>query len=1424
MSQAPQSRVKGVWRVDEHVYVSHTHSDVPSEGLPLPGVVVYHNSFFIGWLRGTALVNIAYPRTLRGEGWSTLAMYAEPDTEKSVPLEDGNHSRCRIEFWQTMERHERFLTLIQNTLRHRIRPLIKQQLHPYVNHELPLPSSIRTIATPSYRHWSPKPSDAWQLWRLTRTAFVEQFALTSFLVYLYRRVTQEDHAEKSVLYTASNEAGYSEFYSALSDSWVFQLKRVDHVGIVLDPDAFHIDVFNALMKQVVGGDGFHFPVYIYCGPFKRLKKVTLQFPPTYRLDLEMIRVAPSARSHGNLGSSWQVTGSSQASTGGQGTASSSTQSVRSSRDTSGAGWGTSIQKESSSGGGWGASSSVNWDASSGWGASSGGGWGASSGGGWGASSSVDWDASSGWGASSGGGWGASSGGGWGASSSDVWPASSSSGWGAPVRDVTSSDLGQGPSSSSGGGVGTSSSTMQDATSSSSGHQGMVWGTPDPQPPSSVPPRLSKNQKRKEKRKEKALMGIPSKQQRDAAFRTEQAEEKQLDQMRDQILREGGLLHRIPMTSPPGSHYSPDQVVPIIAEFQPGESFYSFIARRHRYRQYYLARHADYRTRAEIYDREQRAKKYLLGSHTSVFHWTGGDPGEVIERLPTSKAMRSQYLYDEHPSARLYDGLFDEWDVAPWLNPRPASPPRCDDDYVADLYCFNDPVEGRPGYIPSDLLPPPSATPPPVYHSLSREDPLEEPLPLYHPASALSSSSPLLPARRASPLPSIESVVPIESTTGALRDAVVIPDARVVKPAALAGLEPSFAVQHGRNHVTEPGGNHDMDVDHDTNAGGGQAISDVDGHDAITAIYGSVDKGTGEYTRAPSPGPSSTSLSLASQSHVNEPGSGDHAMDVDRDTDMGGGQTPSDADRQDINTAADGPVNKGKGKQTLTLVHEPLYDSDAGGRQVISNADGQDMSAHVTGSKGKGKGKSLYPDPATVVHVSSDEEGEIADEAEARNLRLAIARSLQSSRQAPDEPGPSSASIEDVHRADERRSSTSDPLDSMDVEPLEPVAVSAVQEPEWYHFMVYHYGLNPETTANIVPPAQSMISSLERAVFAAGFVIPSSTDSATSLAVREAQTAGVSLRQRQRVIEFLAALYTCIPERQYFISPPPNMWALHWESRTATLAGSQRFRIQHTVQDRRLYYLVLPLHGTWATLIVIEDPLVALHILRHPHLHTEGDVIAFLVGHGVPCFAPMAAEIGHPGFALPWRLRRDRPRVALTLPAHRVFYRIDYEQYENHLRSFLAIHPRVVRAASLIGGLIWRIVRQVHPQPMPPMPTAFAHWSEVRFSLSHGLRNFVDDRLETDEELFILGFYSSQNAQTVSWWPPTSVWVSSGLDFGFWSERAENWFVQRRQSYLQTTGSRQPSGYQAWRKQIGHADRRSPILLEVLREHAARILR
>ncbi|KAI0666351.1 hypothetical protein C8Q78DRAFT_984036 [Trametes maxima] len=147
---------------------------------------------------------------------------------------------------------------------------------------------------------------------------------------------------------------------------------------------------------------------------------------------------------------------------------------------------------------------------------------------------------------------------------------------------------------------------------------------------------------------------------------------------------------------------------------------------------------------------------------------------------------------------------------------------------------------------------------------------------------------------------------------------------------------------------------------------------------------------------------------------------------------------------------------------------------------------------------------------------------------------------------------------------------------------------------------------------------------------------------------------------------------------------------------------------------------------------------------------------------------------------------------------------DYRHYEGHAYEILA-SPRG-RAAILEGGIVWRLALEIlgddarQRAAEGPSSDVLQFAQEVRL----GQESYLDDALTAEEIDIICGTYKVADAGHVepahlSWWPRPMQWKTSGLNLGYWTQQAEQWFVTRIGNIRQ--GRAEPMSGKAWKSSI-----------------------
>ncbi|KAL0570959.1 hypothetical protein V5O48_010999 [Marasmius crinis-equi] len=138
----------------------------------------------------------------------------------------------------------------------------------------------------------------------------------------------------------------------------------------------------------------------------------------------------------------------------------------------------------------------------------------------------------------------------------------------------------------------------------------------------------------------------------------------------------------------------------------------------------------------------------------------------------------------------------------------------------------------------------------------------------------------------------------------------------------------------------------------------------------------------------------------------------------------------------------------------------------------------------------------------------------------------------------------------------------------------------------------------------------------------------------------------------------------------------------------------------------------------------------------------------------------------------------------------VFTLEDYNVYIRERDAFLGTYRG--RAAVLMGGIMARLAKtSVDSEDVLDglTPDVDKEWGSGEcFYIGSGDVAYWDDSLTEDEINLLCGVYdvaqgppdTRGNISLVqkSWWPKPAIWRSSGLDCGYWSRDAENWFRSR----------------------------------------------
>ncbi|KAJ3859441.1 hypothetical protein EV359DRAFT_50836 [Lentinula novae-zelandiae] len=195
-----------------------------------------------------------------------------------------------------------------------------------------------------------------------------------------------------------------------------------------------------------------------------------------------------------------------------------------------------------------------------------------------------------------------------------------------------------------------------------------------------------------------------------------------------------------------------------------------------------------------------------------------------------------------------------------------------------------------------------------------------------------------------------------------------------------------------------------------------------------------------------------------------------------------------------------------------------------------------------------------------------------------------------------------------------------------------------------------------------------------------------------------------------------------------------------------------------------------------------------------------DIIRNLI-HGGFTFNTLAAYLPPTGYIPPPQRQSD---VLGHCPCGFSPGLNEYLSYEHRQDSFL--HLVKGRAAILAGGLIACFAREVvDPYNVLDGPTKRALHGQQALCVWDPRQSaaFWDDELTEDEIDLICGTYEIATGKFAqyairSWWPRPISWKSSGLNVGYWSSDAENWFQSHMKGILETPGSVKPLSNNQWR--------------------------
>ncbi|KAJ4469377.1 hypothetical protein C8J55DRAFT_492089 [Lentinula edodes] len=209
------------------------------------------------------------------------------------------------------------------------------------------------------------------------------------------------------------------------------------------------------------------------------------------------------------------------------------------------------------------------------------------------------------------------------------------------------------------------------------------------------------------------------------------------------------------------------------------------------------------------------------------------------------------------------------------------------------------------------------------------------------------------------------------------------------------------------------------------------------------------------------------------------------------------------------------------------------------------------------------------------------------------------------------------------------------------------------------------------------------------------------------------------------------------------------------------------------------------------LIALRSAATVMEISRRKWGPGTEDIIKQLINQGMSFNTLMPSYPPRHHRSIPCR----RPAMLGFRPVGFVPTLQDYRSYEAARNDFL--RSARGRAALLAGGIIARLARGVvNENDIYDGPTEHALQKGERALcvLEEGAsRAFWDDQLTLEEMDLICGSYEVatgfiskdgiQQTAIRSWWPRSGAWKSCGLNCGFWSEDAEDWFLTRLHKIL-----------------------------------------
>jgi len=215
-------------------------------------------------------------------------------------------------------------------------------------------------------------------------------------------------------------------------------------------------------------------------------------------------------------------------------------------------------------------------------------------------------------------------------------------------------------------------------------------------------------------------------------------------------------------------------------------------------------------------------------------------------------------------------------------------------------------------------------------------------------------------------------------------------------------------------------------------------------------------------------------------------------------------------------------------------------------------------------------------------------------------------------------------------------------------------------------------------------------------------------------------------------------------------------------------------------------------------LLVRDATTVLELLRVLHLHPSDSttspqlaLLTHVIGTGIPFSRVIASDYDlGPPVILPRHLFPSQSLHILgaddkktTLGPRWPQYIPDVDEYRTYwakLKDFLQ-GPRG-HLAFMMGGIIWRLA--IHALGIEGAHSTVQCGAVVRAPGNQFEEGYDELEMLSPIELeFICGtyrIYTGIGMQTKhsSWWPPHHSWKKNGLDLGFWTPSAEDWFQKR----------------------------------------------